>query len=231
MRRLVPLALLFVCLFSSSSALAQQARFTWLRFHNVAAGQDAQLRSMYDRVMAGQKVVGWGIAVPLTHTGDPWTHVVYVAFADWASADAFAKATESAGAFPVGMDVILNHIVQAEVPPKARPKYIGVDTYVVKQGRAGDAISLFNEWGKPLFSAAAEKGRIGTWGFSTQSSIDDYTHMIWYFMSDLAAIDDLVAGSMSLDPMKLRGYEVRLRDLSEPEKYRTQLLRIVQSSP
>ena len=228
MRRLV---LLVSLLLLASSAFAQQARFTWLRFHGVPPGQDAQLRAMYDKAMAGQKVIGWGIAVPLTHTGQPWTHCVYVAFADWASADAFAKASESMTAFPVGQDVILNHLVQSEVPPKAKPKYIGVDTYVVKQGRAGDAISLFKEWGVPSFTAAADKGRIGTWGFSMQSSVGDYTHMIWYFMSDLGALDDLTAATMAMEPMKLRGYEVRLRDLSEPEKYRTQLLRIVQSSP
>jgi len=29
--------------------------------------------------------------------------------------------------------------------------------------------------------------------------------------------------------MKLRGFDVRLRDLSEPEKQRTQLLRVIQS--
>ena len=228
MRRLL---ILVSFLLLSSNAFAQQARFTWLRFHAVPPGQDAQLRAMYDKVMAGQKVVGWGIAVPLTHTGQPWTHAAYVAFADWASADAFARATESMSAMPPVVDVILNHILQSEAPPKAKPRYIGVDTYVVKQGRAGDAMSLFNEWGKPTFRAAAENGRIGPWGFSTQNNIGDYTHMIWYFMSDLTGIDDIMAANAALDPMKLRGYEVRLRDLSEPEKFRTQLLRIVHPAP
>jgi len=70
---------------------------------------------------------------------------------------------------------------------------------------------------------------LGPWGFSTQTNIlGGYTHMIWYFMSDLAALDELNAGNMAMDPMKLRGFDVRLRDLSESEKQRTQLLRVVQ---
>jgi hypothetical protein len=76
----------------------------------------------------------------------------------------------------------------------------------------------------------AAKGKLGPWGFSTQTNVlGSYTHMIWYFMSDLAALDELNAGNMALDPMKLRGFDVRLRDLSEAEKQRTQLLRVVQS--
>ena len=35
----------------------------------------------------------------------------------------------------------------------------GVDYYTVKQGRAGDAVTLFNEWAKPLFTEQHSRGR------------------------------------------------------------------------
>ena len=254
MRRLVSLAfLLLVC----ASAFAQQPpKLTWLRFYQVPPGKDAEFmrllndssKSVFDKLIADKQVVGWGVAVPLTHNDEPWTHVVYVGLTDWAAADALVKATDPSDAklSPAEMkrmgemamssiapgsvrDVILHHIVQSEVPPMAPPKYIGVDFYTVKQGRAGDAVALFNEWGKPMFTSLATKGKLGPWGFSTQTSMPGYTHMIWYFMSDLGAMDQSDDAMKAMDPMKLRGFDVRLRDLSEPEKYRTQLLRIIQA--
>jgi len=255
MRRLVPLVLLFAL--CATSAFAQQPpKLTWLRFYQVAPGKDADFmrllndssKAMFDKLIAEKKVAGWGVAVPLTHNDEPWTHVVYVGLADWAAADALVKGIESSDAQlsaaemkrmgelamssikPGSVrDVILHHIAQSDTPPMAPPKYIGVDYYTVKQGRHGDAVALFNEWAKPLFTGVAAKGKLGPWGFSTQTNIlGGYTHMIWYFMSDLAALDELNAGNMAMDPMKLRGFDVRLRDLSESEKQRTQLLRVVQ---
>jgi hypothetical protein len=254
MRRFVPLAfLLLVC----ASAFAQQPpKFTWLRFYQVAPGKDAEFmrlindgtKGVFDKLMAEKKVVGWGVAVPLTHTDEPWTHAVYVGLQDWAAADAMVKALDASDAklSPAEMkrmgemamssitpgsvrDVILHHIVQSEAPPMAPPKYIGVDFYTVKQGRAGDALALFNEWAKPMFTSVAAKGKLGPWGFSTQTSMPGYTHMVWYFMSDLGALDQSDEAMKAMDPMKLRGFDVRLRDLSDVEKQHTQLLRIVQS--
>jgi hypothetical protein len=254
MRRLVPLVLLFAL--CATSTFAQQApKLTWLRFYQVAPGKDADFlrlfdssKAMFDKLIAEKKVVGWGVAVPLTHNDQPWTHVVYVGLADWAAADALVKGFESSDAQLSAADqkrmgemamssikpgsvrdIILHHVVQSDAPPMAPPQYIGVDFYTVKQGRHGDAVALFNEWAKPMFTSVAAKGKFGPWGFSTQMDTGDYTHMVWYFMSDLAALDETDAALKALDPMKLRGFDVRLRDLSEPEKQRTQLLRVIQS--
>lgn len=252
MRRLVPLVLLFA-LCATTSFAQQPPKLTWLRFYQVAPGKDADFmrlldgsKAMLDKLTAEKKVAGWGVAVPLTHNDEPWTHVVFVGLADWAGAEAMVKGFEASDAQlsaaemkrmgemamasikPGSVrDVILRHIAQSDTPPMAPPKYIGVDYYTVKQGRHGDAVSLFNEWAKPMFSALSAKGKFGPWGFSTQTETGGYTHMVWYFMSDLAALDESSAAMMAMEPMKLRGFEVRLRDLSEPEKYRSQLLRVV----
>ena len=256
MRRLVPLVLLFA-LFATSTFAQQPPKLTWLRFYQVAPGKDADFmrllndssKAMFGKLVAEKKVVGWGVAVPLTHNDQPWTHVVYVGLADWAAAEALVKGVDSSDAQLSAADqkrmgelamssikpgsvrdVILHHVVQADTPPMAPPKYIGVDFYTVKQGRHGDAVALFNEWAKPMFTSVAAKGKFGPWGLSTQMNNGDYTHMVWYFMSDLAALDQTDAAMKALDPMKLRGFDVRLRDLSEPEKQRTQLLRVIQSN-
>jgi hypothetical protein len=259
MRRLVPLAfLLVVC--ASAFAQSQPPKLTWLRFYQVAPGKDADFlrllndssKATFDRLAAEKKVVGWGVAVPLTHTDEKWTHVVYVGLQDWAAAEALVKAVESSDAdakrsaadmkrldelamtsiAPGSVrDVLLHHLSQSDAPPVAKPKYIGVDFYTVKQGRNGDALALFNEWAKPMFGALVAKGKFGPWGFSSQDNMPGYTHMVWYFMSDLTALDESDAQMMAMEPMKLRGFDVRLRDLSEPDQHRMQLLRVVQSAP
>jgi hypothetical protein len=242
MRRFV--VVLLSLIFAATAFAQQSPRLTWLRYYQANAGKDADflwlvndsLKPSLDKLVADKKIAGWGVAVPLTHTGEPWTHVIYVGLPDWDAAEELVKAmAASESRFAAGpvqsgsvRDVILRHISQSDVPPTTKPKYIGIDTYVVKPGRVGDVTALFNEWVKPLFTAIAAKGKYGPWGFSSQDSTGGYTHMVWSFINDLSAFDDHEAAVMALDPVKLRGYEVRLRDATEPDKHRMQLLRVVQ---
>jgi hypothetical protein len=260
MRRFVSLSLFLLFFAAAAFAQPQPAKMTWLRFYRVPPGKEADFvrllndssKAMFDKLMADGKVVAWGVAVQLTHTDDSWTHVVFVGLQDWGGAEAMMRALESSDADahrsaaemkrldelamssirPDSVhDVILHHLSQSATPPMAKPKYIGVDYYVVKPGRDGDALALFNEWAKPAFAGLAAKGKLGPWGFSSQNYATDYTHMVWYFMSDLTAMDQFDDAMMATEPMKLRGYEVRLRDLSVPEKQHTQLLRVLQFAP
>ncbi|MFP5245905.1 MAG: hypothetical protein ACLGH0_04350 [Thermoanaerobaculia bacterium] len=68
---------------------------------------------------------------------------------------------------------------------------------------------------------------------STQEVTTDgsWTHMVWYFMSDLGALDAMMAAAMGLGPQAMRAFDVRLRDMSEPEKHRRQILRVVHAAP
>lgn len=249
--------------FLVTSLLAQQPKLpqlTWVRYLTVQPAQQSgfvQLMrdsygSTFEKLIADKKIQAWGMAVPITHTNEPWTHVVYITVDDWAAVENLINAVEAAdmarsaadnqrldalwdAALAPGStrDVILRHLVQSEMPPKARPKYIDVSTYTVKPGRAADALALYKEWAVPLFMAGAERGNVGPWGFSVQAmpTTGDWTHLAWTFLSDATALGQLEDASMSLPPMKLAGYDVRLRDLSEPEKHREQLLRIVYQSP
>ena len=254
MRRLL---LLFLVLLVSSAALAQQPaappkapQLTWLRYYTVLPGKEDDFsrqfveasRPLLERLITDHKVVGWGLAVPLTRTAEPWTHVVYVTVDDWSGVETLVRAIEesrmnnpapsytSLVAPGSVRDVVLQHLVQSEpAPPKAKPRYIDVSTYTIKPGRDRDAVGLFREWAVPLFTDAAARGRIGPWGLSSQSlhANDDWTHMVWIFLSDAAALDDLRELGDKLPPMKAAGFDVRLRDMSEPSRHREQLLRLI----
>jgi len=253
-----------VALFTALTALAQQPpappQLTWIRYYEAMPGKEMEFgkllsessKAVFDKLIADKKVVGWGVAVPFSHTGESWTHVAYVGLADWSAVEALGAEFEAADAklppaelkkmddkFMAALkpnsvrDVVIRHLSQGPPMTMTKPKYIGVDTYVIKQGRFEDAVGLFNEWAKPMFSDVAAKGKFGPWGLSMQEMVTTpgWTHMVWYFMNDLTAIDEANAASMALGPMKLKGYDVRLRDMSEPDKHQGQILRIVYQQP
>jgi hypothetical protein len=246
------------------SAFAQQPpappQLTWIRYYEAQPGKGedftkllaGESKDIFAPLIADKKIVGWGIAVPMSHTAESWTHVVYIALADWSAVEAMSQAFEAADAksTPAELkklddafmatlkpgsirDVVIRHLSQGPPSNMTKPKYIGVDTYVIKQGRFEDAAGLFNEWAKPVFGGIAANGKLGPWGLSMQDMVTTpgWTHMVWYFMNDLTALDEAGAAQMALGPMKLKGYDVRLRDLSEPEKHQGQILRIVYQQP
>ena len=250
MRKILLVALV---LFFAFSALGQQAKLTWVRHYTVERGREsdfmqyvtAYAKPMMQRLMADKKVLGWGVGFPITMNGDPYTHLVWVSLPDWGGAEAIGQAIEAGDAAmsPAEMkrmmalgssiregsvrDVVLRHVVQSDAPPLPAPKFIVVDTYSIKPGRGDDAVALFNEWGKPLFTSDAVKTRVGPWGLSVQElqTNEPWTHMVWYFISDLGARDVMDAAMTSVDPRKLQGYDVRLRDMSDVTKQRSTILR------
>ena len=255
-RYLYVLAALCLTLAAFAQTPPPLPQLTWIRYYQAAPGHEMEFtkllseasKPIFEKLIADKRVAGWGIAVPMSRTAEPWTHVAYFSVMNWSDVEAVsaalvaddAKMTPAQlkkmdDAFAAAMvpgstrDVVIRHVSQGPPTNMTKPKYIGVDTYVIKPGRFEDASGLFNEWAKPVFTDTAAKGTFGPWGLSTQEMVTmpGWTHMIWYFMNDLTAIDQLNAGTMALGPMKLKGYDVRLRDMSEPEKHQGQILRIV----
>ncbi len=130
-------------------------------------------------------------------------------------------------------DVVLRHLAIASAWPSSKPNYLAIDTYTVKPGREGDAIGLYREWAVPTLTSLAADGQVGAWGFSMQdvATTKAWTHMTWVFLSDLSGIDRFMAANMALPSTTRTGYEVRLRDLSEPGTHGAQLLRVLFSAP
>jgi hypothetical protein len=255
MRRLV---LLSCVLLIAATAFAQpapaQAKYTWIRYVHVDAGREADFlkyiasftKPMMEDLMRDGTVVAWGVATPITHGDEQWTHVVYVGMKDWSTAEAIGRRLDSMGAMPAAdqkrmwelassiregstRDVIIRHLVQSDAPPMSQPKYINADTYVLKAGRDADAVALFNDWAKPLFTASQKmKTYVPIWGFSSRElGPEPWTHMVWMFMSDLAARDEMDAVQGMLDQRKLQGYMIRLNDMTDVTKQQSQILRII----
>lgn len=241
MRRFAILACLCLAALSASAQTPAPPKMTWLRYYQVERGKDAdflfvvreRLRPALDELQKSRKILAWGVAEPLTANSDPWTHVLYIAMPDWSGAEALAKRTQGLSASVVASrDVILRHLVQSETPPRATPKYIVADTHRIKAGREGDALQLFNEWAKPMFVDLAANGHVDLWGFSANGivvGINDtgWTHMVWYFLHDLASVEAVIEINAKVEPRKIQGWWLRLGDMSEIDARREQVWRIV----
>jgi hypothetical protein len=255
MRKILLGALVLCFAVSALGQAVPQAKLTWVRYYTVDRGREADFaqyvrdytKPMMERLIADKKILGWGSGFPITRNDDPYTNVIWVALPGWDGAEAIGQAIEAMdrGASPADMqkmmrlgssihegsvrDVILRHLMQSDTPPLAAPKYIVVDTYSIHPGRGADAVALFNEWAKPVYMADAVKTRVGPWGLSMQAlpTEEHWTHMVWTFISDLGAMDAMDTAAMSGDPRKLQGFDVRLRDMSDVTKQRSQIIRIM----
>lgn len=230
-----PVVLILLCAVGGAFAQTMPAppQLTWVRYY--AAGDAADFnRAPFEKLLAEKKIVGWGVLAPATHIGDPWTRVVFVSATDWAALEAVASAfAADRVTLPNGVhDVVLRHVVQSTAPPAAKPKYVVVNTHPITRGRDSDALSLFNEWAKPVFLDLASKGKVGPWGLSAQNVVVDnqWTYMVWYFLADLSALDDVNKALAGVAASRLETYERRLREMSEDD-YRGQLLRVVYMAP
>ena len=255
MRR-IALALLFLLATTATFAQPAPPKMTWVRQYQIERGREADflrlIRENYKPLLDGLqqqgKVVGWGIAVPINETEETWTHLLYIGLQDWSSVQAMDAAVDKGMASmpPEAMarteklissihegsmhDFVLRHVVQPSAPlPPTQLRYIVSETYKIKPGREGEAVQLFNEWAVPLFSDLASKGTIGPWGLSVHGipGAAGWTHMVWYFLPDLGAMDTMIRAGESIEPRKLQGFDVRLRDMSETPGHRQQIMKIV----
>lgn len=231
MRQLVRVALL--SLLFSATANAQMPQYTWMR-HYKSAPDVRMLREPLDRLLAEKKITGFGVLAPFTHIGDPWTHIVYVSAADWSSMEGVGQALDvMRAANPADIhDVIVRHAIQADAPSTVKPKYVVMNHHPVTRGRDADAYALFNEWAKPVFVDLAAKNRIGNWAQLVQTVVldNEWTYLVWYFLPDLGALDEVTNELVKMGPSRLNTFERRLREMSEDD-YRGQIMRVVYSAP
>lgn len=237
MRRFILVILLFV----PTLATAQVSSLSWLRYYTAQPGKEEALTELLKEA-AGNKLAGkvttWGIAVPLSHTDEGWTHLMYAGVRDWKSIEhleaAFASEAKRTPLVATNgiRDSVLVHLVRSETPPAFKPKYLVVNEHPIKVGRENDAIALFNEWAKPVFVDLASRGKIAAWGHSAQNIVihEGWTRMVWYFVSDLSALDEVNKSLAALPPQQLRSYWLRLDDMSTGP-FQGQVLRVVHSEP
>ena len=230
-------ALLLLCATASTEA-QQLPKLTWIRYFQLAPGSRTDLvktaRVPFDKMLADGAIVAWGVVEPVSRVGEPYSHAVYVTVQDWTAVDAVVTAMSTSGLTGTEHthDVVLRHVVQSETPPVAKPKYLVVNLHPVNRGRESDAVHLFNEWAKPVFTKLAAGGKLGPWGLSTQNIVIDnkWTHMVWYFIADTSVLEDINTTLAEMGWSQLTTFERRLRAMSEDD-YIGQLMRVVHSAP
>lgn len=235
--RLVPAILALSMLCIAAPAEAQQPALTWIRYFNLPPNPRTDLvrtaRVPFDKLLADRTITAWGILEPVSRIGEPWTHAIYVSAAGWGAIDAVTAALDAAGPTRKEQthDVVLRHIVQSETAPVPSPKFMVMNLHPITRGRHVDAVALYNEWQKPVFTKLAEGGKVGPWGLSMQSVVLDkqWSYMSWYFTADTAVLEDIHNALGVAGTSQLQTFERRLRAMSQDD-YTGQLLRVVHSA-
>ena len=252
MRRLALVVVLFLAAASAFAQAPQPAQLAWVRYFNVdiakgeewAAYQMKSTGAVFDRLMAEGKIAGWGMGQPLVLSGQDYTHSIWVRMPNWSGSDAIVAGFESAmknmtpaqletemkmmsAVKAMPRDVVIRHLSQTSVAPAstAPPKYLRITYYTINPARFDDALALWREV-EPTYADLAKRGVISAYGFSTQEVITDpsWTHMVWFYTSELANFDEVRNAVMSLPAY--RTMMLRLRDMSDPTKVRGEVLSV-----
>lgn len=214
---------------------------TWIRYYRAQQEQDDELANLLREaaqpalasLSADGRVPGWGVAVPLSRNDDSWTHMLWADFADWAAVDAFVD-TVMGMRLPAATarDVFLRHTVQPQTRSAVRPRYIAMHMHWIRRGHDDDALALFHEWARPVFEELAAAGRVGEWAQMVEDTAvtGDWRYLVRYPITELSVLDEVFAELMKFEVGRLKGFEHRLREMSE-RNYRGQILRVLHSEP
>jgi hypothetical protein len=214
---------------------------TWIRYYRAQPDRDAELapllRPAADPVLgtlsAEGKVRGWGIGAPLSQNDDWWTHLAWIDFANWGAVDGFVDTLVGAQLpAAVARDVFLRHTVEPDAPSTVRPRYVAMHMHWIKRGHEDDALALFHEWARPLFVELAAAGKVGAWAQMMEDTAvtGDWRCLVRYPITDLSVLDDVMTSLPQFEMPRLKGFEIRLREMSE-RNYRGQILRVLHSAP
>ena len=213
----------------SPSTLPQ---LTWIRYYRGPSERhDDFARLLRDNVQraAGS---GWGVAVPLSHNDDPWTHMVWVDLASWAAVEALVVAMDGVERGSVLRDGAFRRIVQGEARSTVTPRYVVMAMHWIRRGDDDDALVLFNDWAKPVFTELTATGQVGDWSLLVEEFVisGSWRYMTWYPISDIGALDAVVASLMNFGLARLKSFEQRLNLMSTEQFYRGQIARVLYSS-
>jgi hypothetical protein len=254
---LVSFLLVAIGSLSAQTAPPPAPQLTWVRFYQVEPGHSGDYMKLMnmgsmaalDQLLADKKIVSWGMARPLTKSGQNWTDLIWITGQNWSAFDDLVGALQALDRSRSAeerqryesmlgntldadgtRDVILRHLVQPSVPvaPTFKPAFIRVSYYTVKPGRNADVVALFKESTAQLYNDLVSRGVMGPWGLSTQEIVTspDFTHMVWYFAKDLKSLDQ-VRDVMMARPEEVRtNLMTRVNELTEPHDFSSEILMI-----
>ena len=200
---------------------------TWVALDKTKPGKGMDLVSMtvkddgpmYDELLANGTLLSWGIALPINHRpGDDSNHVLWATMSDWSKVEGlqagfmklFASRTpEQSAAMQAAYqetvyegahhDWILRQEVYRQGSGDQRPNYFYIGYYKAKPGMADKLTALYKSAIQPVYEKLLADGTITSFGLSTQELHGDtgWTHIGWYTMSNLGAIDTAHAAMMA----------------------------------
>jgi hypothetical protein len=217
--------LLMLGLVPLASAQEEPGPISWLSFETTKSGKSRDLIGatikedgpMYDELLANGTLTSWGIAIPITHT--PKAHMNYML---WATMDGWARVGELEAGFmklfasrtPEQMaegqklyqesveknshlDWIIRHVVYQQGSLEVPPKYFRIGYYKATSGNEGKITAAYKEHFQPIYQQLLDDGVITSFGLSVQEihGVGDWTHIGWYTMADLGAIDRVQAAT------------------------------------
>jgi hypothetical protein len=173
---------------------------------------------MYDELLANGTLSSWGIAIPITHSArDDMNYMLWATMSDWSKVGEleagftklFASRTpeqmaEMNKAYHDAViegshhdRIIRHHVHKVGDLTKQQPKYFRIGYYKATPGNEAKITAAYKEHFQPIYQKLLDDGVITGYGLSTQEihGVGDWTHIGWYTMADLGAIDKVQAAT------------------------------------
>ena len=254
MKRLVSCAvLLLLGLVPLASAQEEAGPITWFALDTTKGGSRNLIEltvkddgPMYDGLLASGSLLSWGIAIPINHRpDDTWNYMLWTTMADWGKIgdlqagfeNSFAarspkdmaasqKAYEEATIGGAHHDWIVRHQVYQPGTGEVRPRYFNTSFWKTKPGTEEKLTAFYKDRMQPVFEGLRTAGTISGYGIFTQEIHGDpeWTHVTWYAISDLAAID---AVGPALDAALTEADLAEIFPIMEMEAHKDQVLMVV----
>jgi len=167
---------------------------------------------MYDELLANGTLSSWGIAIPINHNlDDTWNYMLWATMSGWGDVQklqggfqkmfstrtpeqmmASQKAYDDATVDGAHHDAIIrHHSGHLGSPDGGVPKYFHISYWKVAPEGFDRMIEFYKDNVAPIMAKHHAGGSVASFGISTQELHGDpsWTHVTWYTVSDLAAID------------------------------------------
>ena len=168
---------------------------------------------MYDEMLKNGTLSSWGIAIPINHhLSDDWNYMLWATMAGWGDVQKLQggfqqmfstrtpeqmmenqKVYDEATVDGAHHDAIIRHHAGHLGSPdgEVAPKYFHISYWKVAPEGFDGMIGFFKDNVAPILAKHHADGSIASYGISTQELHGDssWTHVSWYTVSELAAID------------------------------------------
>ena len=254
MKRLILSAVLvFLALAPLASAQEEAGPITWFALNTTKGGARSLVGltvkddgPMYDGLLADGTLMSWGIAIPINHRlDDSWNYMLWATMSDWGKVgdlqagfenlfatrspedmEAMQKAHQEAVVEGAHHDWIVRHQVYQPGTRDVPPRYFSTSYWKTKPGMDEKLTAFYKDRMQPVFEDLRTAGTINGYGIFTQEihGDPDWTHVTWYALSELAAID---AVGQALDAALTEADLAEVFPVMEMEAHKDQVLMVV----